>query len=209
MGKIIKRVFDFVFAIIVGVFAVPIILVTMLVIKIVSPEAPTLFKQERIGYKCKPFIIYKLRTMTNEKDDKGNLLPDEQRIKTWGKIIRKLSIDELSQILNIFTGQMSWIGPRPILPEQMLVMSEEEQMERQSVVPGITGWEAVNEEKSNNRRDMAEFDLYYVRNWSIGLDIKIFFMTIKKLFIADRPNEELRAPKIEEKDLKTKVIVRK
>lgn len=204
--KIIKRLFDFIFAIVIGIIAIPIILVTMAIIKIASPDGSVLFKQTRVGYKCKPFTIYKLRTMTNEKDNDGHLLPDEKRLKKWGKVIRKLSIDELSQILNIFTGQMSWIGPRPLLPREMLVMTEDEQRERQSVIPGITGWEAVNEDKSESRREMAEFDLYYVRNWSIGFDVKIFFLTVKKILRADRPDDVHRAPKLNDKEFRTTEI---
>lgn len=207
INKIIKRSFDFVFAIIISIVAIPVILVAMVIIKIASPEDPVLFKQTRIGYKCKPFTIYKLRTMTNEKDSNGNLLSDEQRLKKWGKVIRKVSVDELSQILNIFTGQMSWIGPRPLLPREMLVMTEDEQRERQSVIPGITGWEAVNENKSDSRREMAEFDLYYVRNWSIRLDIKIFFLTVKKILGADRSDDAHRAPKLDDKEFRTVKIV--
>jgi len=207
ISKIIKRSFDFVFAIIISIIAIPVIFVAMVIIKIASPEDPVLFKQTRIGYKCKPFTIYKLRTMTNEKDSNGNLLSDEQRLKKWGKVIRKVSVDELSQILNIFTGQMSWIGPRPILPREMLVMTEDEQRERQSVIPGITGWEAVNENKSDSRREMAEFDLYYVRNWSIRLDIKIFFLTVKKILGADRSDDAHRAPKLDDKEFRTVKIV--
>lgn len=193
---IIKRSFDFVFALLVSVFAIPISLVAMFIVKILSPESPVLFKQVRIGYKCKPFTMLKIRSMTNEKDDNGDLLPDEQRLKTWGKIIRKLSIDELPQIIHILTGQMSWIGPRPLLPKEMLVMSDEEQKERQSMLPGITGWEAVNEEKSDNRREMAEFDLEYVRNWSLLFDLRIFCRTVEKLFVADRSDDAHRAPKM-------------
>lgn len=206
MQRIVKRVFDLLFAVIVGIVAVPVILLAMVYIKIVSPEDSPIFRQKRIGYQNKPFNIIKLRTMTNEKDDEGNLLPDEQRLKSWGKIIRKLSLDEISQIFNIFSGQMSWIGPRPLLPREMLVMTEEEQRERQSVIPGITGWEAVNEEKSDSRREMAEFDLYYVRNWSLCLDMKIFFMTVKKLFVADRSDDAHRAPKLNEAEFKTTEI---
>ena len=201
MGRVVKRVFDILFALVVSIFAFPIIGIFMIVVKIASPESPVIFKQERIGYKGKPFKIHKLRSMTNERDENGELLPDEQRLKGWGKLIRKLSIDELTQIVHIFSGKMSWIGPRPLLPKEMLVMTEEEQKERQSVLPGITGWEAVNEDKSDNRRAMAEFDLFYARNWSIGLDIKIFFMTIAKLFKADRSDEAHRAPKLKEEEI--------
>ena len=201
MGKVIKRVFDVLFAIIVSIFAFPVIGVFMIVVKIVSPESPVLFKQERIGFRGKPFMIHKLRSMTNERDENGELLPDEKRLKPWGKLIRKLSIDELTQIVHIFSGKMSWIGPRPLLPREMLVMTEEEQIIRQSVVPGITGWEAVNEEKSSDRRTMAEFDLEYARNWSLGFDLKIFFLTVIKLFKADRSDEEHRAPKLREEEI--------
>ena len=196
-----KRCFDFVFALIVSVVAIPIMLVAMLIVRIVSPEAPVIFRQERIGYKCKPFVMLKLRSMTNERDEKGELLPDEQRLKSWGKIIRKLSIDELPQIIHILAGQMSWIGPRPLLPKEMLVMTEAEQWERQSMLPGITGWEAVNEDKSDNRRTMAEFDLEYVRNWSILFDLRIFYRTVAKLFVADRSDDAHRAPKMTDEQI--------
>lgn len=201
MQKIVKRVFDICFAIFVSIFAFPIIAVFMIVVKVASPESPVIFKQERIGFRRKPFMICKLRSMTNERNAEGELLPDEQRLKSWGKIIRKLSVDELTQIVHIFSGKMSWIGPRPLLPREMLVMTEEEQEERQSVIPGITGWEAVNEEKSDDRRTMAEFDLYYVRHWSLALDVKIFFMTVAKLFKADRSDDEHRAPKLKEEEI--------
>ncbi len=199
----LKRVFDILFALFCSIFAIPLTLIAMLVIHICSPESPVIFKQKRVGYKNKQFTIYKLRTMTNEKDENGNLLSDELRLKTWGKIIRKLSIDELPQIINIFAWQMSFIGPRPLLPEEMQVMTAAEQAERQSVLPGITGWEAVNEEKSDSRREMAMFDLYYVRNFSIALDLKIFFLTAKKLFVADRSDDAHRAPKLKYEEIIT------
>ena len=208
MQKIVKRCFDFIFALICSVFAIPMSLITMLVIKICSPESPTVFKQERIGYIGKKFVLYKLRSMTNETDDEGNLLPDEFRLKSWGRIIRKCSLDELPQVFQILMGRMSWIGPRPLLPKEMLVMTKEEQQERQSMLPGITGWEAVNEDKSDDRRTMAEFDLYYVRNWNIGLDIKIFFLTVKKLLVADRSDDEHRAPKLDDNELRSSEIIK-
>lgn len=198
---IFKRIFDISFAIFCSIFAIPIILITMIIIFINSPEDSPIFKQTRIGYKRKKFVIYKLRTMTNEKDNKGNLLPDEKRLKNWGKLIRKLSIDELTQIYNIFIGQMSWIGPRPLLPKEMCIMTKKEQAERQSMLPGISGWEAVNEEKSIDRRTMIEYDLYYVRNWSIYFDIKIFFKTIIILIGAKRADDAHRAPQINETDI--------
>ena len=196
--KNIKRAFDLVFATGVSVFALPITAASILVVNVKSPEDPALFKQKRIGAGNKEFVIYKLRTMTNERDENGELLPDEQRTKTWGKVIRKLSIDELPQILNILKGQMSWIGPRPLLPHEMEVLTRAEQEERQSMLPGITGLEAIHEDESDNRREMVEFDLNYVRKWSLKMDAKIFFETIKILLTAGRAEEELRAPKMEQ-----------
>lgn len=115
--------------------------------------------------------------MTNERDENGELLPNEVRLKKWGRIVRKTNTDELFQIWNILKGEMSFIGPRPILAKEMLVMTETEQQERQSMRPGITGWEAVHEGESENRRQMAEFDLYYVRNWNLKLDWLVFYKT--------------------------------
>lgn len=201
LERVLKRIFDFLFALICGIIALPILLVTILVILICSPSDPPIFKQIRTGYKGKEFVIYKLRTMTNDKDSDGNLLPDEDRLKTWGKVIRKLSIDELTQIWNILRGEMSWIGPRPLLPKEMAVMTNAEQVERQSMLPGISGWEAVNEDKTDNRRAMAEYDLYYVRNWSLMFDIKILFKTVAIILGAKRADDEHRAPKIQEDEI--------
>lgn len=206
MQKVIKRVFDLCFAIVVSIFAIPILLITIIYIMIVSPEASPIFKQIRIGYKGDKFTIYKIRTMTNEKDENGELLPDELRLKAWGKIIRNLSIDELTQIINIFMGQMSWIGPRPLLSHEMGVMTKDEQDLRQSMLPGITGWEAVNESETDTRAEMAQYDLYYVTNWSLALDIKIFFMTVGILLGAKRADDAHRAPKVLENEVITKEL---
>lgn len=206
MQKFIKRAFDFCFALICLIFASPVILLSMLIVHIKSPEDPVLFKQERVGYKGKLFTIYKLRTMTNERDAQGNLLPDEQRLKRWGVIIRKTSLDELPQIFNIIAGQMSWIGPRPLLPREMLVMSEKDQQTRQSMLPGITGWEAINEGLTDTREEMAQYDIYYVNNWNLAFDIKIFFKTVFILFAGKRSDEEHRAPKIKEEEIKNEEL---
>lgn len=206
MQKVIKHIFDFVFALLCSIFAIPIILIAMLIIHIKSPEAPAIFKQKRIGYKGKEFTIYKLRTMTDERDENGNLLPDELRTKRWGEVIRTLNIDELAQIFNILSFKMSWIGPRPLLPHEMSVMTLEEQKKRQSMLPGITGWEAVNESKTDSREEMAKYDLYYVEHWSLWFDIKIFFKTVAVLFTKSRAEDSYRAPKVSEKEIKTDQI---
>lgn len=203
MGKFIKRLFDLILALILFIPGAIVLLLGMLFVKIVSPESSPIFKQVRVGYKNKHFTMYKLRSMTNERDAKGNLLPDEVRLKTWGKIVRKTNMDELFQIWNILLGEMSFIGPRPILPQEMLVMTEEEQKERQSMRPGITGWEAIHEGESESRREMAEFDLYYVRNWSLGMDWKIFYTTVGLVVGFARPDDKYRAPKLDENEFRT------
>ena len=203
MGKFIKRIFDFILALILFIPGAIVLLLGMLFVKIVSPESSPIFKQVRVGYKNKHFTMYKLRSMTNERDAEGNLLPDEVRLKTWGKIVRKTNMDELFQIWNILLGEMSFIGPRPILPQEMLVMTEEEQKERQTMRPGITGWEAIHEGESESRREMAEFDLYYVRNWSLGMDWKIFYTTIGLVVGFARPDDKYRAPKLDENEFRT------
>jgi undecaprenyl phosphate N,N'-diacetylbacillosamine 1-phosphate transferase len=196
MGKFIKCISDYLLAILLFVPASLVLLIGVIVVKIASPESSPIFKQERVGYKMKLFTIWKLRSMTNERDFEGNLLPDEQRLKSWGKIIRKTNIDELFQIWNVLKGDMSFIGPRPILPKEMLVMTKDEQRERQSMRPGITGWESIHEGESENRRQMAEFDLYYIRNWSLKLDWQIFYKTIKIVVGFQRPDDSVRAPKM-------------
>lgn len=196
MGRFLKRSFDLILAILLLLPAAILLLCGALFVKIMSPEASPIFKQERVGYKMKMFTLWKLRSMTNERDSEGNLLPDEQRLKSWGKIIRKTNIDELFQIWNVLKGDMSFIGPRPILPKEMLVMTKDEQRERQSMRPGITGWESIHEGESENRRQMAEFDLYYIRNWSLKLDWQIFYKTIKIVVGFQRPDDSVRAPKM-------------
>lgn len=204
MGKYLKRLFDLVLALVLFIPASLVLLCGIIFVKIVSPESSPIFKQKRVGYKKKFFILYKLRSMTNERDKKGELLPDELRLKKWGKIVRKTNMDELFQIWNILKGEMSFIGPRPILAKEMLVMTEAEQTERQSMRPGITGWEAVHEGESENRRQMAEFDLYYVRNWSLKLDWLVFFKTFAIVFGFQRPDDSVRAPKMTDDQIVTK-----
>ena len=202
MSKIFKRLIDLILAIILFVPGAILLLIGMIVVAIKSPESSPIFKQKRIGYKNNEFTLWKLRSMTNEKDADGNLLPDEVRLKKWGKIIRATNMDELFQIWNILKGDMSFIGPRPILKDEMRVMTEEEQRERQSMRPGITGWEAVHEGESTNRREMAEFDLYYVRNWSLALDWQVFYKTIVIVLGFQRPDDSVRAPKLTQEELK-------
>ena len=196
MNKFIKRLLDLILALMLFIPAALVLLFGVLFVSIVSPESSPIFKQERVGFRGKLFTLFKLRSMTNERDENGDLLPDEMRLKKWGKIVRKTNMDELFQIWNILKGEMSFIGPRPILAKEMLVMTTEEQQERQSMRPGITGWEAVHEGESSTRREMAEKDLYYVRNWSLKLDWLVFYKTFQIVFGFQRPDDSVRAPKM-------------
>lgn len=196
MGAFVKRLLDLLLALVLLVPGAIVLGLGIIFVKIVSPESSPIFKQVRVGYKGKHFTLYKLRSMTNERDASGELLPDELRLKKWGKIVRATNMDELFQIWNIVKGEMSFIGPRPILPAEMLVMTESEQAERQSMRPGITGWEAIHEGESSNRREMAEFDLYYVRNWSLKLDWIVFWRTLQVVLGFQRPDDSVRAPKM-------------
>jgi lipopolysaccharide/colanic/teichoic acid biosynthesis glycosyltransferase len=193
---ILKRLFDISLSIVILICSFPFLLVAIGLVKIYSPESPVFFKQVRPGYKCKLFTIYKLRSMTNEKDENGELLPDEDRLKTWGKIIRKTNIDEIPQMINIMRGEMSLIGPRPVLPSDVEKFNEY-QLRRQDMLPGISGWEAVNEWETPTWEKKFEYDIYYVDNFSLWLDIKIFFKTIYVISFAKRPGEDYRPARFE------------
>ena len=192
----LKRFFDFWISLIALIVISPILLVVTIWLHFANKGAGAFFFQERPGKNAKIFKVIKFKTMTDERDADGNLLPDEVRLKKWGKIIRKTNMDELFQIWNILKGEMSFIGPRTILSEEMKVLTEAEQEERQSMRPGITGWEAVHEGESSNRREMAEKDLYYVRNWSLGLDWQVFYKTFAIVLGFQRPDDSVRAPKM-------------
>ena len=138
------------------------------------------FRQERPGKDEKIFTIYKFRTMTDERDDTGELLPDEQRLKGVGKAIRSLSLDELPQLLNVLRGEMSLIGPRPLLVEYLPKYSER-QRKRHSVTPGITGWAQVNGRNAISWQEKFEYDVWYAEHLSFGLDMKILWMTVMKV----------------------------
>ena len=189
--KIIKRTIDIILAPIILICASPLFVIAMIIVKINSPESPLIFKQMRSGYKSKLFIMYKLRTMTNEKNIDGELLPDAKRIKLWRKIIRKTGMDEIPQMVNILRGEMSLIGPRPILPSYVEKF-DDYQLRRQDVMPGISGWQTVNEWKTPTWEKTFEYDIYYVDNFSLWLDIKIFFKTIYMVFFMNRTDENYR-----------------
>ena len=177
--QLIKPILDRFFALILIVCFSPIILVIATLIKN-KLGSPILFSQNRPGKNGKIFKIYKFRTMSDERNENGELLPDEIRLKGFGKIIRKTSLDELPQLFNVLKGDMSFIGPRPLL-EEYLPLYSKEQARRHEVMPGITGWAQVNGRNAISWEEKFKLDVYYVDNVSFMLDLKIFFLTIYKV----------------------------
>ena len=173
-----KRILDFFFSLFLIIIFSPLMLLVAIVLKIV--QGSVLFKQERPGLGGKIFTIYKFKTMSDEKDEDGNLLPDELRLKPFGKFVRSLSLDELPQLFNVLKGDMSFIGPRPLLVEYLKLYNEE-QKHRHDIRGGITGWAQVNGRNDISWSKKFELDLYYVKNCSFLLDLKIFFLTILKV----------------------------
>lgn len=175
----IKRGLDFVLSLILLVVLAPVILLVALLLKCVL--GAVLFRQERPGLNERIFTLYKFKTMSDEKDENGNLLPDEFRLKPFGKAIRSLSLDELPQLFNVLKGDMSLIGPRPLLVKY-LPLYNEAQKHRHDVRPGITGWAQVNGRNDISWEKKFELDLFYVRNCSFVLDAKIALMTMVRVF---------------------------
>jgi lipopolysaccharide/colanic/teichoic acid biosynthesis glycosyltransferase len=146
--------------------------------------AGAFFTQERPGKNAKIFKVIKYKTMTDERDADGKLLPDAQRLTRIGKIVRSLSIDELPQLINVLKGDMSFVGPRPLLVKYLPLYSKE-QMRRHDVRPGITGWAQVNGRNAITHTKKFEYDVWYVDNISFTLDLKILFLTVKKVFVRE------------------------
>ncbi|EPP5558642.1 undecaprenyl phosphate N,N'-diacetylbacillosamine 1-phosphate transferase [Campylobacter coli] len=176
--KWIKRIFDFVLALFLLVLFSPLILITALLLKIT--QGSVIFTQNRPGLNEKIFKIYKFKTMSDERDEKGELLSDELRLKAFGKIVRSLSLDELLQLFNVLKGDMSFVGPRPLLVEYLPLYNEKQKL-RHKVRPGITGWAQVNGRNAISWQKKFELDVYYVKNISFLLDLKIMFLTALKV----------------------------
>ncbi|MCC2582518.1 undecaprenyl phosphate N,N'-diacetylbacillosamine 1-phosphate transferase [Campylobacter coli] len=176
--KWIKRIFDFVLALFLLVLFSPLILITALLLKIT--QGSVIFTQNRPGLNEKIFKIYKFKTMSDERDEKGELLSDELRLKAFGKIVRSLSLDELLQLFNVLKGDMSFVGPRPLLVEYLPLYNEEQKL-RHKVRPGITGWAQANGRNAISWQKKFELDVYYVKNISFLLDLKIMFLTALKV----------------------------
>lgn len=177
--KYIKRIFDFLLSLVLIIVFSPLLLIISLLVLIFLGR-PIIFKQQRPGKNEKIFNIYKFRTMTNKKDKNGNLLPDSERLTKFGKFLRNTSLDELPELFNILIGQMSFIGPRPLLVEYLNYYTEEEH-HRHDVRPGLTGWAQVNGRNLLNWEERFQKDLEYIEKCSFMFDLKIVFITIKKV----------------------------
>lgn len=174
-----KRILDLILVSLSLVILSPIILLTAIIIRIFL-GSPVLFRQRRPGYNGRPFSIYKFRTMSGASDPAGNLLPDDQRLTRLGRFLRALSLDELPELFNILSGEMSLVGPRPLLMEYLERYSPE-QLRRHEVYPGLTGWAQINGRNAITWQDKFQFDVWYVDNWSFWLDIKIILITLWKV----------------------------
>ncbi|MGL5741954.1 MAG: sugar transferase [Legionella sp.] len=179
----LKRIFDIVIAFSLLILLSPILLITALLVRY-HLGFPLFFRQERPGLDGKPFIMIKFRTMSDARDASGTLLPDEGRLTAFGKFLRSVSVDELPELWNVLKGQMSLVGPRPLLMKY-LPLYNEEQKRRHNVKPGITGWAQINGRNALTWEDKFKLDVWYVNNQYIWLDIKIIFLTIKKVLVRD------------------------
>lgn len=182
-----KRIFDLLAAALGLLVLSPIILLISILVRIFI-GSPILFRQLRPGYKGRPFYIYKFRTMTNERDMEGNLLPDETRLTPFGRFLRSLSLDELPELYNILRGEMSVVGPRPLIIEYLPLYSPE-QIRRHDCYPGLTGWAQINGRNAIDWPTRFALDVWYVDHRSFWLDIQIILTTIWKVIKRENVNQ--------------------
>lgn len=175
-----KRFFDIIVSLLIIIVFSPILIVTAILVRC-KLGSPIIFKQQRPGRNGDIFGIYKFRTMTDGKDEQGNLLSDEERLTKFGVLLRSTSLDELPEMFNILKGDMSLVGPRPLLT-QYLPLYNERQRRRHDVRPGLSGWAQVNGRNKVSWEERFELDVWYVDHISLWLDIKIIFMTVIKVF---------------------------
>ena len=187
-----KRLCDVIFSAAILLFLSPLLLIIAAVL-LVQNKGNVFFRHERSGYQGNPFYMIKFKTMTDEKDSDGNYLPDIERITFVGHFIRRLSLDELPQLLNVLKGQMSLIGPRPLLM-RYLPLYDQDQRRRLEVKPGITGWAQVNGRNAISWERKFELDVYYVDRLSFLLDIKIFWLTLLKVLKREGINQSEARP---------------
>jgi undecaprenyl phosphate N,N'-diacetylbacillosamine 1-phosphate transferase len=181
-----KPVADRIFALLVLVVASPVLLVVVVLLFFFN-NGEVWFLQPRPGFQEKIFHVIKFKTMTDARDARGNLLPDDQRLTGMGKFVRRTSLDELPQLINVLKGDMSFVGPRPLLLEY-LPLYNTHQRRRHDVKPGITGWAQINGRNTVQWIDRFNLDVWYVEHQSLGLDLKILFLTIIKVFKAEGIN---------------------
>lgn len=186
--KYIKRLLDFTLSFLALIILSPVLLVTAVLVRF-KLGSPIIFHQERPGKSEKIFRLYKFRSMTDECDENGNLLPDNERLTRFGKILRSTSLDELPELLNILRGDMSIVGPRPLLVKY-LPLYNEEQKHRHDVRPGLTGWAQTNGRNAISWEEKFKLDVWYVQHVSFWVDVKVIFMTVKKVFCRDGISSE-------------------
>jgi len=188
---IFKVLFDYSAAVL-GLLVIFPLLVTLAILVRIQHGSPVLFRQQRPGLHGQPFYMYKFRTMTDKRDDMGNLLPDEQRLTGFGRFLRSTSLDELPELINVLKGEMSLVGPRPLLMEYLPLYSPE-QARRHEVRPGITGWAQVNGRNAISWEEKFRLDVWYVDNCSLLTDLRILWMTLIKVFRREGISQEGRS----------------
>ncbi|KKI91442.1 sugar transferase [Bacillus sp. SA1-12] len=182
-----KRFFDFTVSLLLIIILSPLMLLISILVKI-KLGSPILFKQQRPGLHTQPFYFYKFRTMTDEKGENGILLPDQYRLTSFGIFLRKSSLDEFPQLINVLKGDISLVGPRPLLMEYLSLYTNE-QAKRHLVRPGITGWAQINGRNSISWEEKFKLDVWYVENRTFLLDLKILFLTVYKVIKSQGINQ--------------------
>ena len=184
---LVKMLLDITISLIALIFLLPLMLLIYLLV-IINLGSPAFFLQERVGKDNKIFKMIKFRTMKNSTDKNGNLLSDNERVTKFGSFLRSFSLDELPELINILKGDMSLVGPRALLV-QYLGLYNDEQIRRHEVLPGLTGWAQINGRNSITWSEKFKLDVWYVDNWSLWLDIKIFFLTFWKVLKREGINQ--------------------
>ncbi len=184
----LKRLFDFMVSLILLIILSPLIVTVTIMVRLIM-GSPVLFRQQRPGLHAKPFFLYKFRTMTNRRDVGGRLLPDEMRLTKFGSFLRRYSLDELPQLINVLRGDLSLVGPRPLLMEYLPLYSPE-QARRHEVKPGITGWAQVNGRNAISWEEKFRYDIWYVDNCSFLLDLKMLLITVINILRSEGISQE-------------------
>ena len=184
-----KRLMGMMLAFVILFVIWPFLLFVIIILWRANKGAGVFFTQERPGRNSKIFKVIKFKTMTDERDKDGKLLPDEKRLTKVGRVVRSLSIDELPHLINVLKGDLEFVGPRPLLPKYLPLYSKE-QFRRHEVRPGITGWAQINGRNNISWTKKFEYDVWYVDHLSLGLDLKIMFLTVKKVFVREGISKE-------------------